>query len=47
MSYFKYDSIEESIKTELDSSDLSLSQKIQALLKVLEYLSYNITETKP
>ena len=44
MSYFKHDSLEEALRLEAISSDLSPVEIIQALLKVIEYITYEIKE---
>ncbi len=47
MSYFRYDSLEESIRSNVEASDLSLTEKMQAVIRVLEYLAFCINEPLP
>ena len=47
MSYFRYDSLEESIRSDVEASDLSLTEKMQAVIRVLEYLAFCIDEPLP
>jgi hypothetical protein len=47
MSYFAWDSIEERIRLDLDSSELTLRQKFVVLSKLLTYLIYCIEEKNP
>jgi hypothetical protein len=44
MSYFAWDSIEERIRLDLDSSELTLRQKFVVLSKLIEYLTNRIGE---
>jgi len=44
MSYFAWDSIEERIRLDLDSSGLTLRQKFQVVAKLIEYLTNRIGE---